>query len=65
MAAGLYDITNEVLGKGHFAVVKLARHCLTCKCLNLLFMNCLVIEPMRREFKGPMNEVKRYILVHH
>lgn len=29
MAAGLYDISNEVLGKGHFAVVKLARHCLT------------------------------------
>lgn len=29
MAAGLYDITNEVLGKGHFAVVKLAKHCLT------------------------------------
>ncbi|RWS25908.1 protein kinase-like protein 6 [Leptotrombidium deliense] len=29
MAAGLYDITNETLGKGHFAVVKLARHCLT------------------------------------
>lgn len=29
MAAGLYDITSETLGKGHFAVVKLARHCLT------------------------------------
>lgn len=29
MAAGLYDISNEVLGKGHFSVVKLARHCLT------------------------------------
>ncbi|KAH9422280.1 hypothetical protein DERP_002577 [Dermatophagoides pteronyssinus] len=29
MAAGLYDITNDVLGKGHFAIVKLARHCLT------------------------------------
>jgi len=29
MAAGLYDITNETLGKGHFAVVKLAKHCLT------------------------------------
>ncbi|UXI16995.1 Kaptin [Sarcoptes scabiei] len=29
MAAGLYDITNEVLGKGHFAIVKLAKHCLT------------------------------------
>ena len=29
MAAGLYDITNEVLGRGHYAVVKLARHCLT------------------------------------
>ncbi|XP_053214588.1 serine/threonine-protein kinase SIK2-like [Panonychus citri] len=29
MAAGLYDITNETLGKGHFAIVKLARHCLT------------------------------------
>jgi len=25
----LYDITNEKLGKGHFAVVKLAKHCLT------------------------------------
>lgn len=31
MAAGLYDITNEILGKGHFAIVKLARHCLTGK----------------------------------
>ncbi|KAK4336849.1 hypothetical protein RND71_043398 [Anisodus tanguticus] len=29
MAAGLYDITSEKLGKGHFAVVKLAKHCLT------------------------------------
>jgi hypothetical protein len=29
MAAGLYDITNQTLGKGHFAVVKLAKHCLT------------------------------------
>ncbi|KAI1297276.1 SNF-related serine/threonine-protein kinase [Halotydeus destructor] len=29
MAAGLYDITSETLGKGHFAVVKLAKHCLT------------------------------------
>ena len=29
MAAGLYDITNEILGKGHFAIVKLAKHCLT------------------------------------
>jgi hypothetical protein len=29
MAAGLYDITTQTLGKGHFAVVKLAKHCLT------------------------------------
>ncbi|XP_054164751.1 uncharacterized protein LOC128962404 [Oppia nitens] len=29
MAAGLYDITPQTLGKGHFAVVKLAKHCLT------------------------------------
>ncbi|XP_074598221.1 uncharacterized protein LOC141852949 [Brevipalpus obovatus] len=29
MAAGLYDITNETLGKGHYGVVKLAKHCLT------------------------------------
>lgn len=32
----LYDITNEKLGKGHFAVVKLGKHCLTGKLLRLL-----------------------------
>lgn len=31
MAAGLYDILTETLGKGHFAVVKLAKHCFTGK----------------------------------
>lgn len=29
MASGYYDITNKTLGKGHFGVVKLGRHCLT------------------------------------
>ncbi|KAG9508723.1 SNF-related serine/threonine-protein kinase [Fragariocoptes setiger] len=27
--AGLYDITPKTLGKGHYGLVKLARHCLT------------------------------------
>lgn len=29
MASGYYDITNKTLGKGHYGVVKLGRHCLT------------------------------------
>uniref|UniRef100_A0A6G1SMT6 non-specific serine/threonine protein kinase n=1 Tax=Aceria tosichella TaxID=561515 RepID=A0A6G1SMT6_9ACAR len=29
MASGYYDITSKTLGKGHYGVVKLARHCLT------------------------------------
>lgn len=29
MAAGYYDILNKTLGKGHYGVVKLARHCLS------------------------------------
>lgn len=39
MAAGLYDITNDVLGKGHFAIVKLARHCLTGKECKYIMIN--------------------------
>lgn len=29
MDSGYYDITSKTLGKGHYGVVKLARHCLT------------------------------------
>lgn len=29
MASGYYDILNKTLGKGHYGVVKLARHCLS------------------------------------
>jgi serine/threonine protein kinase len=29
MDSGFYDITSKTLGKGHYGVVKLARHCLT------------------------------------
>lgn len=29
MASGYYDITSKTLGKGHYGVVKLGRHCLT------------------------------------
>lgn len=29
MASGYYDLTNKTLGKGHYGVVKLGRHCLT------------------------------------
>lgn len=43
MAAGLYDITNEILGKGHFAIVKLAKHCLTgMHQSSFRYFNCLI-----------------------
>lgn len=29
MASGYYDLTSKTLGKGHYGVVKLGRHCLT------------------------------------
>ncbi|RWS05354.1 protein kinase-like protein 6, partial [Dinothrombium tinctorium] len=44
MAAGLYDITNETLGKGHFAVVKLARHCLTGITLTSIFGELVAVK---------------------
>lgn len=44
MAAGLYDITNKTLGRGHFGVVKLAKQCLTGESVAVKIVDKLKLE---------------------
>jgi hypothetical protein len=59
MAAGLYDITNQTLGKGHFAVVKLAKHCLTgltfIITIIIVFIYISIYNVFQSEFQNILN----------
>lgn len=57
MAAGLYDITTETLGKGHFAVVKLAKHCLTGQ--NSTHPNIYFLTYLFQESQSPSRSLTR------